>query len=130
MGLNADDIRRAKFDHLASQRFPELLEEEVPEMVDDCRQLFDLKALKGALVAEINSFNADSASDSLSRLFVDWCRERFSDADAHTVLNDILDGSGIPDAFVMALLEDVFLGQVHSLSVEHHHNRPVSAWFA
>lgn len=128
LGLNADDVRRAALDHLAAQRFAPLEADQVPEAAARCRKLFDADAMLGAFVAEVNSFNADSAPDSLSHLFLAWTSKRL--VDKHVVLDeDTCTRVEVTSDFALAVFEDVFIGMPHAPASERYRGQQLRALF-
>jgi len=119
LGLNADDVRRAALDQLAVERFSPLGEADLPGVASRCRELFDMDAMLGAFVAEVNGFNADSTPESLPRLFLVWASERL--ADKHVVFDEhTCSHVEVTPDLALAVFEDVFIG---------HMNAPVSEFF-
>jgi len=117
LGLNADDVRRAALDHLAAERFSPLGETDLPEAASRCRELFDVDAMLGAFVAEVNGFNAHSAPESLPRLFLSWALERL--ADTHVVFDeDTCSHVEVTQDFALAVFEDVFTGKMRAPASE------------
>lgn len=109
LGLNAADIRRAKLDEHACQRFACLDKTECKAVSARCRELFDLEAFLGAFASEINSFSVCSAPTSLAGLFLDWAAKRLSKK--HIVFDeDTCTRVEVSRPLVFAVLEDLFLG--------------------
>lgn len=111
LGLNQDDIRRAKLDEHARNRFRPLRPgKHRDRAIRRCRELFDMEAFFKALVAEINSLNDESSEQSLPRLFIAWSSGHLSDP--FVVLDeDQMTRAKIGDTLALAALEVLFLGQ-------------------
>mmetsp|Transcript_108444 Transcript_108444/g.188231 ORF Transcript_108444/g.188231 Transcript_108444/m.188231 type:complete len:446 (+) Transcript_108444:62-1399(+) len=110
LGLNVEDVRRAKLDTHAASRFAELKKEEREKAAKRCRELFDLEAMMKAFVAEVNNLSTESSSNSLPRLFLDWTSTNLSHR--HIVLDEATySRTDINDVFAMAVFEALFLGQ-------------------
>lgn len=110
LGLNLDDIRRAELDEHAESRFQRLTPQEGEQAAMRARELLDLGAAIKALVAELNSFGAASPGSSMSRQFLDWVDQRF--VNKHIVFDSVACSLvDVGDSLVLAVLEDVFLGE-------------------
>jgi hypothetical protein len=110
VGLDVADVRRAKSDEHANGRFHPLSTSDQRSAVVRVRELFDLNALLGALVGEINSFSASSAPGSLPVMFLNWASERLTKR--HIVFDEeTCVRVDINRSFAMAVLEDIFLGE-------------------
>jgi len=113
LGLNSDDIRRGGLDEIANRRLPRLDAAQRAFAGARVRELFDLKALLGGLVAEVGSRDIGSVESALPRSFLDWASGRLSDP--HRVLDEETSSRGcIDQTFVLVMLEDVFLGAPRS----------------
>lgn len=107
VGLNADDVRRAALDEHARARYRTLSGTDAQLAAIRCRQLFDLDAFVRALVSELNSFNAESPTNSLPRLFLDWASQNLSEK--HVVFDEeTCTRVELDTTFVMAILEVLF----------------------
>jgi hypothetical protein len=117
LGLNADDVRRAALDEHAQARFSKLGSHEVTTAVARGRELFDFDAFVQALVAELNSFSAESSSNSLPRLFLDWASENMTEK--HVVFDeDTCTRIEVDRTLVSAVLEVLFFGKLVGLADE------------
>jgi len=109
VGMNADDVRRAKLDEHAELRFPKLLRAERDEAAARMRALFDIEALLTTLKNEINSFSETSPEGSLPRRFLDWAAARLQEK--HIVFDeDTCSKVDVEDVFVLAIVEQLFGG--------------------
>lgn len=109
LGLDAANVRLARLDTHASQRFPKVTKGDATAAVARCRELFDMTAFLQALVAEVNSFHEDSPKDSLAACFLEWVDETLSRK--HVVLDEeSCTRTDISCAFAMSLVEYLFLG--------------------
>lgn len=128
LGLNADDVRRAELDVHANSRFARLRASEVNSVATRARELFDMDALLQALVSELNSFSAASTPESLPRLFLDWASQNL--AEKHVVFDeDTCTCIDLDCAFVMAILEWLFLGQLERVEHQTYRGRKMSELF-
>jgi len=110
LGLNKDDIRRAALDEHAAGRFPRVVGAPAVQAAARARELFDLDALLKVLVAEINSFSADSSANSLPRMFLEWAASRLKEK--HVVFDEeTCCRVEVGEPLALAVLEDLFLGQ-------------------
>merc|ERR1719491_2064011 len=75
VGMGQVDIRRAKVDEHARQRFKALNEEMQCQAVSRFKELFEVDAMMKAMVAELNSFSEASLSGSPPLLFLEWAGE-------------------------------------------------------
>ncbi|CAK0814320.1 unnamed protein product, partial [Prorocentrum cordatum] len=108
LGLNADDVRRAALDEHAAARFRRVAGEARAQAVGHARALFDLDALLKVLMAELGSFSADSAPNSLPRTFLDWAASRLKEK--HVVVDeDTCSRVEVGEPLALAILEDLFL---------------------
>lgn len=111
VGLNASDIRRAMLDVHAKQRFACLRKCERREAAARCRDLFDMGAFITAFMSEVNSFSAESAAESLPRLFLGWSNDHLEQK--HVVFDeDTCSRVEVGDGLALAVLETLFLGRV------------------
>eukprot|EP00931_Biecheleriopsis_adriatica_P089499 TRINITY_DN63615_c0_g1_i2.p1 TRINITY_DN63615_c0_g1~~TRINITY_DN63615_c0_g1_i2.p1 ORF type:complete len:446 (+),score=88.08 TRINITY_DN63615_c0_g1_i2:14-1351(+) len=103
------DVKRASLDQHAG-RFTVMQGEVKDNAVQRFRELFDTQALLHALVAELNSFSADSPELSLPRLFVKWVSERMTSM--HVIFDEeTYTQIAIDNVFALAVVEAVFLGK-------------------
>jgi hypothetical protein len=109
LGLNQDEVRQARLDE-HRKRFPALSPDERLSASARCREIFDIEALLKALVGELNSFSADSPSDSISHQFLKWASS--SIAQKHVVFDlstcMVVD---VEESIVLAILEVLFVGR-------------------
>merc|ERR1711990_44629 len=92
----------------AQMRFAKLPCDEATSAAARCRELFDLQAFSQALVAELNSFNEASPSNSLPRLFLDWVSEHMKEK--HVVFDEeTCSAIDVNCTFVTAVLEKLYL---------------------
>lgn len=113
LGLNADDIRRARLDEHASERFEPLSMSARESALARCRHLFDGEALVKGLVAELSAFDESSPPESLSRCFLDWAAERMTRQ--HAVFDEeTCSRMDVDDALALAVLEALFLGSTEA----------------
>lgn len=125
LGLDMVDIRRAKLDNLAFERYENLTSEEVPTVAERCRELFDLPALMQALQAELNSFSADSPSESMARQFLEWAQEHMNNP--HVVMDEETCSSvQVSQPLVLAILEMLYLGRHYAETQETHGGMQIS----
>lgn len=128
LGLDASDIRRARMDVHAASRFRRLAPGETPAVVDRCRELFDLDAMIKGLAAETSGLDADSASDSLPRLFLGWASESMTNL--HALLDrDTQMRLEIGDSMLLAVLEVLFIGRSGSPPEELYRGEPLLGLF-
>jgi hypothetical protein len=108
LGLNGDDVRRAALDEHARCRFRPVTGDAREQAVAHARELFDLDALLKVLMAEVNSFGADSSPNSLPRMFLDWAASRLTEK--HVVFDeDTCSRVEVGEPLALAILEDLFL---------------------
>jgi hypothetical protein len=114
VGLNQDEIRRAKLDE-HRKRFAELSPPEQAAGSARCRELFDVEALLKALMAELNSFNFESPADSMPQQFLKWVS--FSLKEKHVVFDvGTCMSVDVEESLVLAILEVLFFGRPSSLA--------------
>jgi len=113
MGLNEADVRRAKKDEHALQRFKPVPAKRLEALLKRARALFDFDAMVKAFVAEVNNFSEQSSSESMSRLFLGWVAEHMSQK--HVVFRDeSCTHVEVGDALAVAVLEVLFMGATES----------------
>jgi len=78
VGANADDIRRAERDRHAKDRYQRISGAAARAAASRCQELFDVEAMLGAFVAEVNGFNEDSPKESLPAIFLQWASEHMA----------------------------------------------------
>jgi len=109
IGADAADVRRAVLDDHAAKRFRRLAGPDAAEAVARCRQLFDLDALLGALVAEVNREVAKAPQQSLAAQFLRWVDETL--ALKHAVLDEVAFARADIDApLAFCVLEVLYRG--------------------
>lgn len=116
LGLNMDDIRRARLDQHASNRFETLRGTMLSEAATRCRELFDVEAMVKAFMGEINSFSAKSPVDSLPRQFLTWAQGRLKEK--YIVFDETAMNVEVDESFTIAAIEALFLGEPRSSAEE------------
>eukprot|EP00929_Paragymnodinium_shiwhaense_P116986 TRINITY_DN8707_c0_g1_i6.p1 TRINITY_DN8707_c0_g1~~TRINITY_DN8707_c0_g1_i6.p1 ORF type:complete len:467 (+),score=131.77 TRINITY_DN8707_c0_g1_i6:72-1472(+) len=112
VGLDADDIRRARLDEHAEQRFSRLRKADQAAAAARCRELFDLEAWLTTLKHQLNSFGEASAQESLPSRFLQWSSTRLREAHKHIVFDaETCTKVAVEDKFVVAMVEVLFLGE-------------------
>lgn len=128
IGANADDIRRARLDGHAAQRFPRLSEPDVAACACRCCELFDVTALLQAFVAEVNSFGPASGQESLPALFLSWASEHM--VEKHAVFDDATCSRvDIDVPFALCVFEALFFGGPCATATERHRGLLISEIF-
>eukprot|EP00440_Ansanella_granifera_P004152 gb/GFBE01004504.1/.p1 GENE.gb/GFBE01004504.1/~~gb/GFBE01004504.1/.p1 ORF type:complete len:649 (+),score=158.00 gb/GFBE01004504.1/:1-1947(+) len=110
VGLNQADIRQAKADSHAHQRFRPYTQPKREKAAAQLRSIFDLKALLKAFSAEVSSLGDESSTDSLPRVFIEWANEHMTQK--HALLDE---DTGlrveVAEPLALAVFEAVFLGR-------------------
>merc|ERR1719468_1344290 len=76
VGLRSTDVMRAAGDKRAKQRFKVFQGDQLHKGTLCVKKFFDVRAMLGVFVAEVNSFGEASSPNSLARLFLDWVAVR------------------------------------------------------
>lgn len=117
LGLNADDIRRARLDNHANERYPTLAPREMLQLKRLCRRMFDLEAVLQAFSSEVNSFGPETPPESLARNFFAWVQENM--AEKHIIFDEeTFTKIDIEKPLALAIFEIVLLGQLHAAREE------------
>lgn len=111
VGVNQDEIRQAKLDAHMQRFAPLSTPDEVLCVSARCRELFDVEAFIKALTAELNSFNADSSTDSVPQQFLKWVSESLTQK--HVVFDvGACMSVDVEEPLVLPILEVMFLGKL------------------
>eukprot|EP00443_Scrippsiella_acuminata_P120250 CAMPEP_0115582282 /NCGR_PEP_ID=MMETSP0272-20121206/5580_1 /TAXON_ID=71861 /ORGANISM="Scrippsiella trochoidea, Strain CCMP3099" /LENGTH=401 /DNA_ID=CAMNT_0003017265 /DNA_START=81 /DNA_END=1286 /DNA_ORIENTATION=+ len=128
LGANADDVRRAVLDEHARSRYACLDGAEAAKAAARCRELFDVDAMLQAFVAEVNSFDAETSSNTLPAMFLVWASERLSRK--HVVLDaETCSRTEVDCAFAVCVFEDLFLSGPAAPAEETFRGVPISEIF-
>jgi len=128
LGLNMDEIRRAKLDEHAEQRFPRLCVAEKQCAAKRCRELFDMEALLKAFMSEVNRFGTESSEDSMAQTFLSWVSKSMTNK--HIVLDaETCCRVEVGSELALATFEVLFLGQVHAPPTELYRGAPLCGLF-
>jgi len=128
LGLSVADVRRAKLDEHARSRFSVLGTRESAAAARRCRELFDVEALLGAFVAEVNSFSENSPPESMPRLFLSWVADNLEQK--HVVFDESCTCVQIDRAFALSVFEVLFLGRTAAPDSETFRCIPIARLFA
>jgi len=128
LGLDAVEIRRAELDEHARSRFRRLPEADRDAAAARCRELFDLDAFLGAFSGEVNSFSADSPSNSLPCQFLNWVSEQLTQK--HIVFDeDTCSRVEVDRPLLIAVLEHLFLAGTQASAKEIYRGESVRELF-
>jgi len=117
VGLNQDQIRQAKLDVHATQRFAVLSPAELVSASARLREVFDIEALLKALTAQLNSFDAESPPESVPQQFLKWVSASLTQK--HVVFDvDTCMSIDVESPMVLAIIEVLFLGRSSAMADE------------
>jgi hypothetical protein len=128
IGLDRDLVELSRLDGHANSRYEVLEGEEKEAALVRCRELFDLQALLDAFVAEVNSFNDASLSDSLPRMFLDWVSDHM--VQKHIVFDESTCSKvEVTKSLALVVMEAMFLGSLGAPAEEIYRGIPLHDLF-